>query len=121
MAPRAQKHIQVVYAISESSSDGSTAPPSRKRGRPAKPVDWTPDPSEYENLSQKDKRYVTLRLRNNEASRRSRLNRKIKQEEFENEAAELEKRNVWLTVMENSLRREVERWKKGVIELVMLP
>lgn len=60
------------------SSSGSSRQQRRGRGRPRKEVRTTFDESLYKGLSPGDKKYKMLRDRNNEASRKSRMNRTAK-------------------------------------------
>lgn len=119
--PTDSRPIRRLIQENSGSSDEST-PRIVKRGRPPKPLGWRPDPEQYSHISdEKDKKYIEMRIRNNESSRKSRFNRKEKDMSLNNEADELERRHKWLSDTENKLRREVERWKRGVIELTLLP
>lgn len=63
----------------------------RGRGRPRKEVRTTFDEERYEGLSKDEKKYKMLRDKNNEASRRSRLNRTKKVRMADKEVRQLEK------------------------------
>lgn len=110
------------YGSNSGSSDESMVQyiQTTKRGRPRKLMALPPDPKKLVHLSEKERQYVTKRHLNNEASRRSRFNRRIKEQDLEEKARELERQHEWLRSMEDKLRREVERWKKGVIELTLM-
>lgn len=65
----------------------------RGRGRPRKVIQTSFDEKKYEGLSANEKKYKMLRDKNNEASRRSRLNRTQKTREAGKEVRQLERRN----------------------------
>lgn len=62
----------------------------RGRGRPRKEVRTTFDEERYKGLSKDEKKYKMLRDKNNEASRRSRLNRTKKVRMADKEVLQLE-------------------------------
>uniref|UniRef100_A0A336M5Z8 CSON011385 protein n=1 Tax=Culicoides sonorensis TaxID=179676 RepID=A0A336M5Z8_CULSO len=74
---------------STASSDDSYRTPKR-RGRPAKPVASLLDLNEFAHLSPEDLRYRELRNKNNEASRRSRMQKRSREQMLEDEAQKLE-------------------------------
>lgn len=79
----ATSHHQYSYANSPAESCTTTCSPSpasgsgkrRGRGRPRKEIRTSFDEKTYEGLSPVEKKYKMLRDKNNEASRRSRMNR----------------------------------------------
>jgi len=94
--------------------------PKKRRGRPPKPVEALLDPNELANLSPEDMRYREQRNKNNEASRRSRMNRKDREGQLEQEAYELEQQYKQLEVEEQKLVRKCERWKQAVMQIALL-
>lgn len=110
------------YSDDSSSIADTTAPPNKKRrGRPPKTSCSMPSPSQYgENFDEKDVRYQEMRYKNNEASRRSRLNRKEKEELAMAECHELEQRHLVLRTNRVKLEREVEKMRSAVMKLAQL-
>jgi hypothetical protein len=93
----------------------------KRRGRPPKPIASCPiNPSEYSNMSEADWKYRELRNKNNEASRRSRLNRKEKETHTEIEANEMTRRYRILEVQERKLIKECGKWRKAVMALALV-
>merc|ERR1719317_1320497 len=62
-----------------------------------------------------DEKYRKMRIQNNEASRKCRLNRKRKQEDMEEECKLLEERNVFLKSRLEEMEQEVKGWKKKLL------
>merc|ERR1712073_278132 len=62
-----------------------------------------------------DEKYRKMRIQNNEASRKCRLNRKRKQEDMEEECKLLEERNVFLKSRLEEMEHEVKVWKKKLL------
>merc|ERR1712173_204259 len=62
-----------------------------------------------------DEKYRKMRIQNNEASRKCRLNRKRKQEDMEEECKLLEERNVFLRSRLEEMEQEVKAWKKKLL------
>jgi len=62
-----------------------------------------------------DEKYRKMRIQNNEASRKCRLNRKRKQEDMEEECKLLEERNVFLKSRLEEMEQEVKAWKKKLL------
>ncbi|XP_055697546.1 uncharacterized protein LOC129798426 isoform X1 [Phlebotomus papatasi] len=83
--------------------------PKKKRGRPPKTHSSLPSPSQLEGLTEQDLRYWEMRNKNNEASRRSRLHRKQKEQSLEQEAESLVRQHQHLVAMENRLKEKVAR------------
>lgn len=94
--------------------------PTKRRGRPPKPVSSVRDRSEYEHLSEADMRYREQRDKNNEASRKSRINRKDRESKLEQEAQELIQKYEVLEGKERELIQECARWRKAVMRLALL-
>lgn len=103
---------------SNASSDDSYRP--RRRGRPAKPVASLLDLNEFAHLSPEDLRYRELRNKNNEASRRSRMNRRSKEQQLEDEANELTQQYSFLEMEATKLERQCKRWRETVKHLALL-
>lgn len=103
-----------------SEASASTSKPAKRRGRPPKPVSSIRDRSEYEHLSEADMRYREQRDKNNEASRKSRINRKDRESKLEQEAAELIQKYEVLEGKERELIQECARWRKAVMRLALL-
>lgn len=94
--------------------------PKRPRGRPPKSEPTQLSPAELKRLSPSDRRYYEMRLRNNEASRRSRLNRKGKEVALFDELAHLESVNEELVKRDIELDRQLKIWEKKFIKLAKL-
>merc|ERR1712088_1186250 len=62
-----------------------------------------------------DEKYRKMRIQNNEASRKCRLNRKRKQQDMEEECKLLEERNVFLKSRLEEMEQEVKVWKKKLL------
>lgn len=77
-------------------SPQSSISSKRGRGRPRKTIITSFDPKKYEGLHGAEKKYKMLRDKNNEASRRSRLNRTQKVKLADVEVRRLERRQTKL-------------------------
>merc|ERR1711970_1444391 len=62
-----------------------------------------------------DEKYRKMRIQNNEASRKCRLNRKRKHQDMEEECKLLEERNVFLKTRLEEMEQEVKVWKKKLL------
>lgn len=99
----------------------ASARPAKRRGRPPKPVtSGLRDRSEYDHLSEADMRYREQRDKNNEASRKSRINRKDRESKLEREATELIQKYEVLEGKERELIRDCARWRRAVMRLALL-
>lgn len=105
---------------SDDSSFTSSSRQTKRRGRPPKPVSSLLDPREIANLSPEDLRYRELRNKNNEASRRSRLNRKDRESQIEEEANLLEEQFAQLEAEKDKLTKNCARWRDAVMQLALL-
>lgn len=107
---------------SSSMASCSTPAPSapKRRGRPPKTESTPISPSQLKHLNETDLRYFQMRNKNNEASRRSRVNRKDREQQIEDEGQELESKYLELTNMEASLERDCKKWKNAVMKLACL-
>lgn len=102
------------------SDDSSTVPAPKRRGRPPKTECTLPSPSLYKHLSESDWKYMEMRNKNNEASRRSRINRKDREHQIESEARELENEFRILSEEEKSLLKQVAKWRSAVMKLAQI-
>lgn len=88
---------------------------SKPRGRPPKRADsLSSDGSKDTELS----KYRELRDKNNEASRRSRLKRKIKEQESEKEADDLREKNIKLKTQVEELEKLVNTYRKDLFNIL---
>lgn len=110
---RASKR-KVVATANEFSSETQT---KRPRGRPPKTEPTVISPSEYKRLSPSDRKYIEMRLKNNEASRRSRLNRKGKEEAIFEEFNALLAKNEYLKESDRKMDIEIRKWRRGLMKL----
>lgn len=108
-----------VCGDSDVSSNTTTQAPKR-RGRPPKAVSTVRDRSQYEHLSEADWRYREQRDKNNEASRKSRINRKDRELKLESEADRLNLQHQKLSYEERRLQRDCQKWRKAVMKLALL-
>lgn len=92
----------------------------KRRGRPPKQDSSIRDRSEYQHLNEEDQRYREQRDKNNEASRRSRLNRRDREIRLEQEADELKRQYEELKDEERTLIQDCSRWRKAVMRLALL-
>ena len=88
----------------------------RGRGRPAKQHSYIPHPSQIQHLPETEQKKVLERAKNNEASRKSRLKHKERDNALEREERELQQRNLELNTdfkkykrMESKLRKALQR------------
>uniref|UniRef100_A0A182QFL6 BZIP domain-containing protein n=1 Tax=Anopheles farauti TaxID=69004 RepID=A0A182QFL6_9DIPT len=111
-------------ACGDSSSDVSSsttnAKTPKRRGRPPKVAGTVRDRAQYQHLSEADWRYREQRDKNNEASRKSRINRKDREQRLEQEAERLNAQHQKLSFEERHLRTECQRWRKAVMKLALL-
>lgn len=63
--------------------------------------------------------YTKMRVRNNEASKRSRMTRREKEQELEQKALELEQENQVLTIQVKNLEEVIETLKKRLINAII--
>lgn len=64
-------------------------------------------------------RYRELRDKNNEASRKSRLKRKIKDQEYEKEADELHMKNIRLKAQVEELEKMVSTFRDNLFKILV--
>lgn len=113
------EYINPSSVTSNASSDDSYRTPKR-RGRPAKPVASLLDLNEFAHLSPEDLRYRELRNKNNEASRRSRQNRRSKEQQLEDEANELTQRYKYMEIEVKKLEKLCLKYREKVKEMALL-
>lgn len=106
----------------DTSSMTSSQPPkpAKRRGRPPKTEPTPLSPSQFQHLSETDYKYMEMRVRNNEASRRSRLNRKDKETQIMMEATKLESNHRNLVKEEEYLTNECAKWRRAVMRLAVM-
>lgn len=105
----------------DNASETSSTPRAQKRrGRPPKQASSIRDRSEYQHLNDDDLRYREQRDKNNEASRRSRLNRRDREVRLEQEADGLKRDYEELKREEQILIQDCARWRKAVMRLALL-
>lgn len=101
------------------SSDYDSLP--KRRGRPPKPViSYAQSSSGDDKNLNEDEKYRELRDKNNEASRRSRQNRKQRETKLESEANELIRKNKKLAAEEAMLIKRVATMKEALKTLTFL-
>lgn len=96
----------------------SDVQPKRKRGRPPKSELTKLPEFKLKQLSSSERQCYEKRVRNNEASRRSRLKRKAEEEALINELSQLELINKELITLDNSLDKQLKIWREKIIKLV---
>lgn len=100
------------------SSSNESNEPKRSRGRPRR---TEPIPIEsVQNLHPKDRKYAVARLKNNEASRRSRLSRREKDLALSDELGLLQLKNDLLTKKDADLDAKIKIWQRRLIKLASL-
>jgi len=75
----------------------------------------TPKMSKWQEDLKEDEKYRKMRNQNNEASRKCRQKRKLKQQEMEEECEVLQQRNEFLKLRVQEMEREVKIWKKKLL------
>lgn len=114
-----------VQSMSSSEDDVSVSSsnpprPAKRRGRPPKTEVVPLSPSFYPDMPEADYKYMEMRVRNNEASRRSRLSRKDKETQISRESSRLEANYRDLVKEEESLMIQCNRWRRAVMRLATL-
>lgn len=108
--PPSKRQLKQELSDSDSETDQTTVRNS-KRGRP--PRRTSSVSSEHSDAS----KYRELRDKNNEASRKSRLKRKIKELEVQGEADELEMRNTQLKAKVHEVEKMVKHFEALLTKL----
>lgn len=93
-------------------------PTKRSRGRPPKTGPTEIPAEKLKKLSPPERKYVELRLKNNEASRLSRFNRKTKDLALFDEEVELKKRNDELKQIDSKLDAKIKRLREEFTKFV---
>lgn len=90
---------------------------SRKRGRPAKElITNLPTIDDYAHLPKDKAEHLVLRIKNNEASRKSRMKSKSEQDRLEDECVRLEKRKQFLKNKRQTLEADIEKLRNWLLE-----
>ncbi|XP_077483419.1 uncharacterized protein LOC144093697 isoform X1 [Amblyomma americanum] len=112
-------------AVASTSATSTTAPAVTVK-RPLSPIGEA-GPShagassspKLQKLEEPEHRYSDMRVKNNMASRRSRMTRKDKEKEMEKRASELEQENELLRIKVKSLEELTEKLKKHLISTIV--
>lgn len=117
--PNKRKRLDTFDDPGSVQSDSSISQPSapKRRGRPPKTHSTPVSPSQLENMNESDVRYFTMRNKNNEASRRSRINRKDREQQIEDEAVHLEEEHSRLVAHERRLEQRCMRFKELLLQM----
>lgn len=118
LPPSEKKHPKTSKSVYIDSSDDEEEPVSKvvRRGRPPKRnVSISSD--DYGDTP--EAKYRELRDKNNEASRKSRLKRKIKEMEYGKEADDLERENQKLRVQVEELEKTVTSFRNNLMLLLL--
>lgn len=99
-----------------SASPAESLQAKRQRGRPRR----TEPVSIPKNLSADVRKCVEARIKNNEASRRSRLTRRKKELSLENELEQLEQASEALRRKDAILDKEIAKWRQRTLRLGLL-
>lgn len=95
--------------------EDETTPKSRRGRPPKRNMSISSDSSKDCDAM----RYRELRDKNNEASRRSRLKRKMKEMGLEKEAMELEERNIKLKTQVEELEKTVNNFRNNLFKIML--
>lgn len=116
---RASKR-QAATSRSKIYSYSDESPIKRSRGRPPKTEPDQIPQNELKRMSPSERKYVEMRLKNNEASRRSRQSRKGKEDALFDELADLEDENLRLKEKDIELDADIKRWRKRLMKLAQI-
>lgn len=100
---------------SDCSSDEDETPKSRRGRPPKRKMSISSDSSKDCDAV----RYRELRDKNNEASRRSRLKRKMKEMSLEKEVVDLEEKNVKLKTQVEELEKTVNNFRNNLFKIML--
>lgn len=103
---------------SYSTISGSRTP--KRRGRPLKTESTVLSPTELKNLSEMDRKYLEMRNKNNEASRRSRQSKRGKETQVMTVAMKMEMKNMELVTCFAEVSRERDVWRRAVLRMAQL-
>lgn len=117
-APKRRYSSDSEFSVSTSvSSFTSTAKRQKKRGRPAKElITNLPTIDDFRHIPVEEASHLVLRIKNNEASRKSRMKSKSKQDAMEDECTRLINRRRVLEIKKNKYDGQIEtlrRWLLG--------
>lgn len=117
-APKRRYSSDSDFSISTSASSFNTSSKrQKKRGRPAKElITDLPTVEDYDDLPREEASHLVNRIKNNEASRKSRMKSKSKQDAMEDECSRLMRRRRVLEVKRNKYEGQIEtlrRWLLG--------
>lgn len=104
------------YSDSDSENEVQTKPRGKARGRPPKRTGSVSSNCSKDSDASK---YRELRDKNNEASRRSRLKRKLKEQELEDEADALYSRNIKLKAEVEELEKLVTKFREDLFKIMI--
>lgn len=76
-----------------------------------------PDPALCTDMSESEFKHLEMRVKNNEASRRSRMNRKNRETVTETELEALVRKNKELVVAQQKLIKKCALWKAALMEI----
>lgn len=118
-APKRRYSSDSDFSVQTSASSfNATSKRSKKRGRPAKElITDLPTIEDFNDLPVEQASHLVLRIKNNEASRKSRMKSKSKQTQMEEECDRLEARKLRLKVKKNKYEGQIEtlrRWLLGI-------
>lgn len=103
---------------SYSTISGTHSP--KRRGRPPKTESTVLSPSQLKNFNEVERKYMEMRNKNNEASRRSRQNRRGKETQVMTEAMKMEMKNMELVTSLGEVIRERDVWRRAVLRMAQL-
>lgn len=75
-----------------------------------------PNPALCPDMSESEFKHLEMRVKNNEASRRSRMNRKNRETVSETELEALERKNKALVAAQQKLIKKCAKWKAALME-----
>lgn len=107
------------FSISTSASsynDTRQKKNTRKRGRPAKELlESLPTVEDFAGLPKEKAEFLVLRIKNNEASRKSRMKSKSQQDKLEEECVRLEQRKQYLKAKRQRLDNDIEKLRTWLL------
>nr|CAH7745125.1 unnamed protein product [Callosobruchus chinensis] len=113
--PFEKSRRKVSRRCSDYESESEVRPRGRPKGRPPRRADSLSSDCSKDSDANK---YRELRDKNNEASRKSRLKRKFKEQEIEKEAEELNWKNVKLKAQVEELEKMVNNFRDNLFKIM---